>query len=186
MHNTAIVPGSISAIAKSNRTSIAETFANADVVIIVDTSGSMHTTDSRGGRSRYDVALEELATLQNSNPGKLAVIAFSNTTYFVPSGQPPMLGGGTDLAGALRFTKIADTGDMRFVIVSDGEPDDAQAALEVAATYKGRIDVVYVGPEDRPTGREFLTRLAQSKGGQAVTAKQATQLAAQTQRLLTR
>jgi len=46
MHNTAIVPGSIGAIAKSNRTSIAETFANADVVIIVDTSGSMHTTPS--------------------------------------------------------------------------------------------------------------------------------------------
>jgi len=50
MHNTAIVPGSIGAIAKSNRTSIAETFANADVVIIVDTSGSMHTNDSRGGK----------------------------------------------------------------------------------------------------------------------------------------
>lgn len=181
---SALVPGSIGAIAKSKRTSIAETFANADVVIIVDTSGSMHLTDSRGGKSRYDVALEELATLQNTNPGKLAVIAFSNTTVFVPSGQPPMLGGGTDLAGALRFTKMADTGDIRFVIVSDGEPDDARAALEVAATYKGRIDVVYVGPEDHPAGREFLTRLAQSKGGQAVTAKQATQLAAQTQKLL--
>lgn len=181
---SALVPGSIGAIAKSKRTSIAETFVNADVVIIVDTSGSMHLTDSRGGKSRYDVALEELATLQNTNPGKLAVIAFSNTTVFVPSGQPPMLGGGTDLAGALRFTKMADTGDIRFVIVSDGEPDDAQAALEVAATYKGRIDVVYVGPEDHPAGREFLTRLAQSKGGQAVTAKQATQLAAQTQKLL--
>jgi hypothetical protein len=184
MNNTALVTGSIGAISQRTGASLAETFVNADVVILVDVSGSMSDTDSRGGRSRYDVACEELAILQNGNPGKIAVLAFSNNTIFVPTGQPPLLGGGTDLAGALKFAKMADTGDMRFVVISDGEPADQGTALSEAAQYKGRIDVVYVGPEERPSGREFLRRLAALKGGQTVTADKAQQLASKTQTLL--
>lgn len=182
--NAAIIPGSLSAIAKHNGASLAETFVNADAVILVDVSGSMHAYDSRGGRSRYDVALDELATLQNSMPGKIAVLAFSNNTVFVPTGAPPMLSGSTDLAGALKFARMADTGDIRFVIISDGEPDDPNRALSEASRFIGRIDVVYVGPEDRPFGRDFLTRLAASKGGVSVTADRAFELAAKTQLLL--
>ncbi len=181
---TALVPGSIGAIAQRNGASLAETFVNADVIVIVDVSGSMDANDSLGGRSRYEVALDELAQLQNSNPGKIAVLAFSNDTLFVPSGQPPKLFGSTNLAGALKFARVADTGDIRFVVISDGQPDDANGALDEARKFKGRIDVVYVGPEDYPTGRNFLKRLAQAKGGVVVTADKATQLAAQTQRLL--
>lgn len=182
--NTAIVPGSLSQIAKRDGASLAEAFVNAEAVILCDTSGSMHTKDSRGGRSRYEVALEELAQLQNANPGKLAVIAFSDTTVFVPTGQPPLLSGGTDLAGALRFAKMADTGDMKFIVISDGQPDDEQAALQAAAQFKGRIDCVFVGREDDQPARAFLERLAKRSGGQAVLADKAQQLAAQTQRLL--
>ena len=40
-------------------------------------------------------------------PGKLAVIAFSDSTVFAPGGQPPLLGSGTNLAGALRFAKCS-------------------------------------------------------------------------------
>lgn len=181
---TALVPGSIGTIAQRTGASLAETFTNCDVIVIVDVSGSMDTHDSRGGRTRYDVALEELAQLQNNMPGKIAVLAFSSNVVFVPSGQPPMLGGMTDLAAALKFAKVADTGDMRFVVISDGEPNDETAALQEARKYKGRIDVVYVGPEDHPMGRDFLMRLANAKGGTVVTADKACELAAQTQRLL--
>jgi len=182
--NTSIIPGSLAAVAKRTGASIAESFVNADVVVLVDVSGSMHTCDSRGGRSRYDVALDELAALQNGMPGKIAILAFSDSTLFVPSGAPPMLGGSTNLAGALRFARMADTGDVRFVIVSDGQPDDAAGALAEAAKFRGLIDVVYVGPEDHASGRDFLTRLAHSKGGVAVTADRANELALQTQILL--
>ena len=48
---TAIIQGSMSAIAKQSGKSIAETFINANAIIIVDTSGSMHATDSRGPAS---------------------------------------------------------------------------------------------------------------------------------------
>ena len=180
-----IVPGSLSAIAQREGQSLAETFLSADAVILVDTSGSMMTSDSRGGRSRYNVALEELAQLQAHMPGKLAVIAFSDSTIFVPGGQPPLLGGGTDLAGALRFAKVADVPGIRFVVISDGQPDDSHAALAVAATYQNRIDTIFVGPEnDWHGGQAFLQQLAAASGGKHLAADRAMELANKTERLL--
>ena len=72
-NNNAIIPGSLNAVAQQNGQSIAESFINADCIIICDTSGSMSACDSRGNRSRYDVACEELKNLQASLPGKLAL-----------------------------------------------------------------------------------------------------------------
>ncbi len=183
--SNAIVPGSLSAVAQRNGASLAESFVSCDAIIIVDVSGSMAIEDSRGGKSRYDVALEELAQLQAHMPGKLGVLAFSDQTQFVPGGQPPFMGGNTNLAGALQFAKVADVpGAMRFVIISDGEPNDENQALAVAQSYRNRIDVVYVGPEAMPAGREFLKRLAATSGGQAITADRAHELATKTEHLL--
>lgn len=97
--NTEIVPGSISALAQSSGKSIAELFTRAEVVAIVDTSGSMSNQDSRGGKSRYEVACEELAYLQKNRPGKVAVISFSDSAQFCPGGVPFYEGGGTNLRG---------------------------------------------------------------------------------------
>ncbi len=182
---TAIVQGSLSAVAQRDGKSLAESFLNANAVIIVDTSGSMRTCDSRGGKPRYDVALQELAQLQLHMPGKLAVIAFSDNTIFCPGGQPPLLGGGTDLAGALRFAKVADVPGMRFVVISDGQPDDEREALAVAQTYTNRIDTIFVGPEnDWHGGRSFLQRLAAASGGQHIAADRVQELASKTEQLL--
>lgn len=71
-----------------------------------------------------------------------------------------MFGNGTDLAGALRFAKMADVPDMRFVVISDGQPNDREAALKAARQIKARIDVVFVGPERDSHGRDFLAQLA--------------------------
>jgi Mg-chelatase subunit ChlD len=181
-----LVIGSIADVAAKSGASLAETFIGCDAVVIVDVSGSMDARDSRGRKSRYDVALEELAALQKALPGKVAVIAFSASAVFVPGGRPPFLGMSTDLAGALQFAKIADvpSGDMRFFIISDGEPDDRDAALQVAKTYHNRIDTIYTGPEAYPTGRAFLQQLAAAAGGQSITADRAQDLARVTQQLL--
>lgn len=184
MNNTAIITGSLSALARQNNKSIAETFVNCDVIVIVDVSGSMAANDSRGERSRYDVACEELAKLQANLPGKVGVIAFSSTVMFVPGGQPPFLGGGTNLAGALRFTRVADVPGMRFFLISDGEPNNEEEALKAATQYKNKIDVIYVGPERNPRGRDFLTKLANTTGGKTVTADCVRELAATVERLL--
>jgi hypothetical protein len=183
-HKNALVVGSIADVAAKSGTSLAETFINCDAVVLIDVSGSMDAPDSRDRRTRYDVALEELAALQSHLPGKIAVIAFSDSVVFVPGGQPPFMGSGTDLASALRFAKVADVPDMRFFIISDGSPDDEQAALNVAKSYSNRIDTIFVGPESYPRGREFLETLARASGGQSTTADRVQELAAKVETLL--
>lgn len=183
--NNSIVVGSLGALSQKQNMSLAESFMSADVICLVDTSGSMGTHDSRGGKSRYEVASEELASLQTSMPGKVAIVSFSTDVQFCPSGVPFNYGGGTDLAKGLNFIRAADAvPGMKFIVVSDGEPDSQQAALSEASMFKNKIDVIYVGAENNPTGRAFLERLAKATGGKAVTAEAAKQLAAQVQILL--
>jgi Mg-chelatase subunit ChlD len=183
MNNTQLVPGSLSAIAQQSNTSIAETFISADVIIIVDTSGSMAACDSRGGKSRYEVACQELKSLQANLPGKLAVIAFSTDVMFCPSGVPFQYNGSTRLDKALTFAKVADVTGIRFIVISDGEPDDEGDALRVARTYKNRIDTIFVGPEGGH-GQNFLKKLAKASGGQGVTAAQVKELSNTVEKLL--
>ena len=183
MNSNQIVAGSIGAVAAQSGKSIAESFVNADVVIVVDTSGSMEACDSRGGKSRYDVACEELKSLQASLPGKLALLSFSDDVQFCPNGIPWQYGGGTDLAKALKFAKMADVTGMRFIVISDGEPSSESEALNVAKTYKNKIDTIYVGPENGD-GQEFLRKLAKASGGQGVTSAQVKELASSVKHLL--
>lgn len=182
--NTTIVKGSLADVAKATGAALAETFLSADVIVLVDTSGSMEATDAPGGVSRYNAACKELANLQATLPGKIAVISFASTVMFCPNGQPFNLSGGTHLAEALKFARTADVDDMRFVVISDGQPSNEQAALDIAQTYKNRIDTIYVGPQDDYRGREFLVRLAKASGGQSVTADRVAQLSSKVQFLL--
>ncbi len=182
MQNQALVVGSLQSVAKATGQSLAETFISADVVVLVDTSSSM--LDRDGDNSRYDRACSELSRLQSSLPGKIAVISFASEPIFCPSGVPQTPFGMTDLAKALKFAKVADVGDMRFIIISDGEPDSQEEALAAVAQYRGRVDVIYVGREGGP-GEKFLTRLAKSKGGKSITSENAKSLAAAAQYLLT-
>ena len=185
VETTAIVRGSLGAIAKQENKSLAETFLNADVVVIVDTSGSMAAGDSRDGRSRYEVACDELTNLQNSMPGKLAVISFADDVMFCPSGIPYNYGGGTMLGKALKFAKMADVPGIDFIVISDGEPYDEEQAIEIARTYKNKISTIFVGPEqDWSGGRRFLERLARESGGETTTADRAKELAAGVRLLL--
>jgi Mg-chelatase subunit ChlD len=182
--NNQIITGSLDAIAQQSGKSIAETFVNAEVIIIVDTSGSMNTADSRDGKTRYAVACEELTSLQNNLPGRLAIIAFSNDVQFCPSGIATYLGGGTNLTKALQFVKIADVPGMKFILISDGRPNDEQSALATARMFRNHIDVIFVGSEEYLTGREFLQKLAAATGGQTVTADKAKELTASVTLLL--
>jgi Mg-chelatase subunit ChlD len=179
MTNTAIVVGSLADVASREKTSVAESFVNAECVVIVDLSGSMQAKDSRDRQQRYLVAFQELERLQHDLPGKIAVIGFADTAQFFPGGKPVMglCGGSTNLAGALDFARMADAPGIRFVVISDGEPNDREAALKAARKFKGKIDVIFVGPSDRPHGRKFLEQLAAASGGKTVTADRVKELA---------
>ena len=181
-----VVPGSLAQQAKDSGKSLAETFVSADAIILVDCSGSMGNDDAgpEHNEARYKVALRELAALQKAMPGKIAVIGFDDQVQFFPGGQPTWMGGGTDLAKALRFAKVADVSGMRFVLICDGYPDSAEAALQVASTYQNRIDTIFIGDPNSRDAIAFLKRLAEISGGAPVVASGVAQLAAQTQRLL--
>jgi len=177
------VAGSLADTAEKGGQSLAETFLGADAIVICDTSGSMGAHDSQGGRKRYDVLLEELGHLQASQPGKLAVIAFSNFAQFIPGGQPPFLCAGTNLAGALEFARVADVDGMKFFVISDGLPNSGEKALAEARKYKGTISCIFVGPEGG-SGQKFLEKLARSAGGRFATAEAVKELAATAERLM--
>lgn len=184
-HSTAI-KGSIAQVAAANNTSIAETFISADTIILVDTSSSMCERDAGSTHeplSRYDAACNELAKLQASLPGKIAVISFSSTPIFCADGVPTFLMGGTALAEALEFVRMADGLVNRFIVISDGEPQNAQGALIVAKKFTTKIDTVFVG-DKQGGGQAFLVELAKASGGQNMQAYQVAGLAANVQQLL--
>lgn len=162
--------GSLGNIARKNGTSIAAGFMNVKAFVMVDVSGSMMASDAGNERTRYDVACQQLETLQNENPGEIAVAAFSNSASFSPSGVPVLQGGMTDMAKALKMMLMADNTDIRLVLISDGEPDDEEKALKIASQFKSKIDTIFVGSETG-MGREFLRRLAAATGGVAVVNK---------------
>lgn len=161
---TAIVPGSLQAIAKQTQRSLAETFVSADVVVIVDTSGSMTMRDIPGDRTRYDTACDELRNLQATLPGRVAVISFNTWPEFNPAGIPGLPTGSTNMARALEFARIADLPGMSFFLISDGAPDSETDALAEARQYTAKINTIYVGPE-WGQGQEFLAQLAAATGG---------------------
>jgi len=168
---TDIVVGSIRDIAQKNEQSIAETFLGVNHVALVDTSGSMIASDSRDGKTRYDVACEELAHLQKTLPGEVAVISWSDSAIFCPSGVPTMLNSMTNMAAALKFAKVADLPGVTFYLISDGEPTcSEEKVLQLAKSYTAKINGIFVGPEDECGGRNFLIEVARVSGGTMTTA----------------
>lgn len=167
--STQLVYGSLKDIADRSGKSVAETFLSVDALVMVDTSGSMMMNDCQGGRTRYDLACEQLIRLQRELPGKVGIIAWNDFARFCPGGVPTTPCGGTDLAGALRFVRPADGTSIKLILISDGEPDNGsqQACLDLARKFKSKIQTIYIGPEDGP-GRDFLRRLAEATGGQSV------------------
>lgn len=161
--NAAIVPGSLAAVANRDGLSLAESFLNCEVLVLIDQSGSMASPDAPGGKTRFDAADAELFRLQKQHVGQVGVISFSNHVRFCPGGQPIREHGSTDMAAALDFTCIAD-GACKIVLISDGKPDSEGETLRAAAKYRHPIHTIYIGPEDG-NGRAFLTRLAKATGG---------------------
>ena len=107
------VAGSLAQQASTTGKSLAESFISADCIVLVDTSGSMGMSDGFEN-TRYERACDELAKIQRTMPGKICVISFSDDAMFCPSGVPWNYSSGTDLARALKFSKVADVDDMRF------------------------------------------------------------------------
>jgi hypothetical protein len=167
--SNAIVPGSLSAVAKQDGKSLAESFLSADAIVLVDVSASMQDHDAAGGElTRWDAAKRELERLQASLPGRIAVVSFANEPQFCWGGTIPYASGGTHLVKALRFIKPADGCGMRIILISDGAPFDPSDVLALARTFETQIDCVYIGPKG-DSGEMFLRSLAAATGGKSST-----------------
>lgn len=179
---THIVKGSLSAIAQAANSSLAEAFMHADTVILVDTSGSMEDRDGTH-QTRYDRACTELRRLQANLEGRIAVISFSTAAEFCPGGVPTFQRGGTMIGRALEFIHIADGCVDRFILISDGEPQDETEAMAWARQFTTKIDTLFIGDESAAYGPAFLKRLAAASGGTSATIKTA-QLSERIERLM--
>ena len=76
---------------------------------------------------------------------------------------------------------------IRVIVISDGDPDSQEAAIEEARALKGAgavISTVYTGP-DHGQGKAFLNRLASVGGGELAEATLVKALADSVQKLLT-
>ena len=54
--SNAIIPGSLSHMAKRNNQSLAESFLSADIIVLLDDSVSMSTPDAPNGMTRKEAA----------------------------------------------------------------------------------------------------------------------------------
>lgn len=175
----ALAEGSVQDIAQREGISIEEAFLRAEYVVLLDVSYSMTLKDGRGGQTRHDVAEEELRKLQSKYPGKLALVCFSDTTVFVPSGVPDRLNGGTDMLSGMRFVQRVDGSVKLFFIVSDGQPNwgQEQECLDLAEQFKTPINTIFVGPEHDFNAIDLMRRLAKAGRGKNVNASEIGKLA---------
>jgi vWA found in TerF C terminus len=136
---------------------------NRDYTLIIDKSGSMSTKDKPGGASRWQIMQESALALANKceelDPDGITVYLFSGkfkrydnvtaakvTTIFQendPSGR-------TDLAGVLTDAltnyfnrkakgQAAPNGEL-ILVVTDGEPDDRKAVMQVILDATQKLD----------------------------------------------
>lgn len=129
------------------------------VVILADVSRSMSSA-AWGDVRKIDVLRDAVAVARSNRPGTM-LVAFSADAREVDSIPEPE--SSTDLANALEAVRQHDPGVT--LLISDGQPDDPAAALRIARTWRGVIDVLYVGPEGDTKAIEFMRSLAAAAAG---------------------
>lgn len=162
--------------------------SNRDYTLIIDKSGSMSAQDRPGGRSRWEEVQESTMALarkcEELDPDGITVYLFSgrfkrydNVTSSkvetVFQENDPM--GSTNLAGVLEdalgnYLKRKAAGQAKeqgetFLVITDGEPDERKAVMEIIIKASRQIDrdeelaisFIQVGTDARAT--RFLKAL---------------------------
>jgi hypothetical protein len=159
-----------------------QTETGAGMLFLLDCSFSMqdHVRITLKGkinaeRMRIDILRRTVADLRRAKPNA-QMMAFG-PVFFQHTGEfgftkllakdeevPDATGGGTPLAEAIRDAAAA--GAKRIVILSDGVPNDQDAALEAARAFGMRVDCIYIGGDgEADEGAKFLAQLAEASGG---------------------
>jgi hypothetical protein len=145
------------------------TTATALVALLVDTSGSMNFPQS--GRQRIDIAADVTRlTLQKVPHAR--VVLFNSFAGELPNLGPavqslklPPAAGSTAVHLALEFVGAMTPRPEKICLISDGEPDDAAAALAAArALAPIEIDAFHIGFDNDHVAVGFLRELSQAGG----------------------
>lgn len=130
-----------------------------ETLILADISGSMSAL-AWGEHTKLDVLRQAVDTVMGRQECRLMV--FSQRVREVAQ-IPAETESSTNLADALRAAQRHDPGVT--LVISDGQPDNPGLALQVAATFRGVIDVLYVGPDSDGAAISFMKQLANAAGG---------------------
>lgn len=132
---------------------------HGQMVLLVDVSASMGSA-AEDGRRKIDVLRDAIVAATQAKPARL--FAFSKVAYETPL-LPYEPEHNTNLAGALLQVQALDPGIT--LVISDGLPDNEKAALDVARSYRGAIDALYIGPASNTAAIRFMYELARAGGG---------------------
>ena len=128
-------------------------------IILADISASMGSY-ANGDRRKIDILREAIAAVTQNSPARLFVFSKSvRAVHAIPEPE-----NNTALAPALLHVQQFDPGVT--LVISDGQPDNAKDALDVARTFRGAIDVLYIGPESDAKAIAFMRQLAAAAGGE--------------------
>ena len=128
---------------------------NLDKALLLDTSYSMiSVVEYQNGQPIR--AIDNLRTLAEQFK-QLRKFSFNSTVQEV-GGWIPEPVGRTNLTKAFQYLKQQDC--KHIVLLTDGQPDDEESALQEAIGLK--VDVYYIGSRETP---DFLLRLTKQCGG---------------------
>lgn len=124
--------------------------------LLCDTSGSM--IEYSGGRAKIDILGDVLGQLLT--PAFVGSVWEFNSlvTRLVPPYRLGIPSGGTDLATALAVVGICFPRPL--IVISDGLPNDAEAALAAARGLETAIVARFVGRDDDFAALAFMRALA--------------------------
>ncbi len=158
-----------------------------DYTLIIDKSGSMSTPDQRGGRTRWAEVQESTLALarkcEQFDPDGITVYLFSSRFKRydnVTSAKVEQLflendpAGTTNLASVLHdatnnFLQRKKAGQIKqgetILVVTDGEPDDRRAVMEVVVNASRQLDrdeelaISFIQVGNDPQASKFLKAL---------------------------
>ena len=155
-----------------------------DNILLLDISGSMGE-DINSEETKID-ALWSIVQRLRSQGLSFKTAVFSSYPEWSDAITKPHPSGGTALAEALEF--VATVHPRQVTIVTDGQPNDAQAALEEASKLRCKINVLFIGSAREAYAQEFCRQLALANNGTysatELTSEQLQLAASQTARLM--
>ena len=161
-----VVKGSVYDVATAKGVKPEDVLAEADVVVMLDISSSMldRTND---GRTRFDKAVDALADIQKSFPGRVVLISFADDGKMELTGTPSRPSGMTNMLSALKIGKNFDGLGTKFYMISDGEPNCGpdDDIFDLAATFEDPINCIFIGEDNDRSGIAFMKKLAALTGG---------------------